>query len=227
MLNAMTPAGKTRVPSGGCLNIAVAMLRQRSGREKPLLPAVRKQELTAKNPARQSLARDGLLISGPMRRPTLNQHACRRSIESMAVTTFTPLASTLGGILIGIAAVLLMLFQGRIAGISGIVGRLLPPYAGDADVAGALAFVVGLVAAPLLYVAATGTPVAQTVSDHLPLMAIAGVLVGFGTAYGKGCTSGHGVCGLARLSPRSIVATAIFMAAAFATVFVTRHVLGG
>lgn len=144
----------------------------------------------------------------------------------MTVTAFTPLASTLGGILIGVAAVLLMLFQGRIAGISGIVGRLLPPYAGDADVAGALAFVGGLVAAPLLYTAVTGSSVAQTVSDHLPLMGVAGVLVGFGTAYGNGCTSGHGVCGLARLSPRSIVATAIFMAAAFATVFVARHVLG-
>ena len=145
----------------------------------------------------------------------------------MAVTQFTPLASTIGGMLIGLAAVLLMLFQGRIAGISGIIGRLLPPYPEDTDAVGALAFVVGLVAAPVLHAAATGTPVMQTVSDHLPLMAIAGVLVGFGTDYGNGCTSGHGVCGLARLSPRSVVATAIFMATAFATVLVTRHVIGG
>jgi uncharacterized membrane protein YedE/YeeE len=145
----------------------------------------------------------------------------------MIVMPFTPLASTIGGMLIGIAAVMLLLFQGRIAGISGILGRLLPPYTRDADAVGALAFVVGLVAAPVLYAAAAGTPVMQTVSDHLPLMAIAGVLVGFGTAYGNGCTSGHGVCGLARLSPRSIVATAIFMATAFATVFVTRHIIGG
>jgi uncharacterized protein len=145
----------------------------------------------------------------------------------MTVTQFTPLASTLGGMLIGMAAVLMMLVQGRIAGISGIVGRLLPPYAADADVACALAFVVGLIAAPLLFVAVTGTPVTQTVSDRLPLMAVAGLLVGFGTAYGNGCTSGHGVSGLARLSPRSILATAIFMAMAFATVFVTRHLLGG
>jgi hypothetical protein len=145
----------------------------------------------------------------------------------MIVTPFTPLASTIGGMLIGIAAVMLLLFQGRIAGISGFLGRLLPPYTRDADAVGALAFVVGLVAAPVLYAAAAGTPVMQTVSDHLPLMAIAGVLVGFGTAYGNGCTSGHGVCGLARLSPRSIVATAIFMATAFATVFLTRHVIGG
>jgi uncharacterized membrane protein YedE/YeeE len=145
----------------------------------------------------------------------------------MSVTQFTPLASTIGGMLIGLAAVLLMLFQGRIAGISGIIGRLLPPYPEDTDALGALAFVTGLVAAPVFYAATTGTPVVQTVSDHLPLMAIAGVLVGFGTAYGNGCTSGHGVCGLARLSPRSVVATAIFMATAFATVFVTRHFIGG
>jgi uncharacterized protein len=145
----------------------------------------------------------------------------------MTVTQFTPLASTIGGVLIGLAAVLLILFQGRIAGISGILGRLLPPFAENTDLRGALAFVVGLVAAPLLYVAATRSPVMQTVSDHLPLMAIAGVLVGFGTAYGSGCTSGHGVCGIARLSPRSIAATAIFMAAGFATVFVARHLLGG
>lgn len=145
----------------------------------------------------------------------------------MTITQFTPLASTIGGVMIGLAAVLLMRFQGRIAGISGILGRLLPPYAEDADLRGALAFVAGLVAAPLLYVAAIGSPVMQTVSDHLPLMAIAGVLVGFGTAYGGGCTSGHGVCGIARLSPRSIVATAIFMGAGFATVFVARHLIGG
>jgi uncharacterized protein len=145
----------------------------------------------------------------------------------MTATQFTPLASTIGGALIGVAAVMLMLFKGRIAGISGILGRLLPPYAEDADAAGALAFVAASVAAPLLYAAPTGTPVMQTVSDHLPLMAIAGVLVGFGTAYGNGCTSGHGVCGLAWLSPRSIVATAIFMATGFATVFVTRHVIWG
>ena len=120
-----------------------------------------------------------------------------------------------------------MLFQGRIAGISGILGRLLPPYAEDVDVRGALAFVTGLVAAPLLHVAATGMPVMQTVPDQLPLMAIAGVLVGFGTAYGSGCTSGHGVCGVARLSQRSIVATAIFMVAGFATEFAACHLIGG
>ncbi len=129
--------------------------------------------------------------------------------------------------MIGISAAILLLFHGRIAGISGIVGRILPPFAEDADKRGALAFVLGLVSAPLIYVAATSTPIAQTVSDNLPRMAIAGLLVGFGAAYGAGCTSGHGVCGLARLSRRSLVATAIFMLTGFATVFVMRHVIGG
>jgi uncharacterized protein len=144
----------------------------------------------------------------------------------MVATQFTPLASTLGGALIGCSAVILMLFVGRIAGISGIVGRLLPPY--DAPgIAGAAAFIAGLLAAPLLYTAATGLPVHQTVSGNLPLLAGAGLLVGFGTILGGGCTSGHGVCGLSRLSPRSLVATLTFMAAAFITVLVVRHLLPG
>ena len=144
----------------------------------------------------------------------------------MTVTEFTPLASTIGGALIGLAAVMLMLFNGRIAGISGILGRLLPPYDG-ADPAGAAAFVIGLLAAPLIYAAATGAPFAQTVSGNLSLMAIAGLLVGFGAGCGGGCTSGHGVCGISRLSLRSVVATAIFMTTGFVTVFVMRHVVGG
>jgi uncharacterized membrane protein YedE/YeeE len=141
------------------------------------------------------------------------------------ITPFTPVASTIGGMLIGLSAVLLMLFNGRIAGISGILARMFPPYSG-ADAAGAVAFVVGLMAAPLCYSAATGGPVPQTVSANAVLMAIAGLLVGFGTVYGSGCTSGHGVCGLARLSLRSLVATAVFMVMGFATVFVMRHVVG-
>ena len=144
----------------------------------------------------------------------------------MTVTEFTPLASSLGGALIGVAAVMLMALNGRIAGISGIVGRLLPPYAG-ADPIGAACIVLGLIASPLLYQAATGAPVVQTVSDQGGLMAVAGLLVGFGTATGGGCTSGHGVCGIARLSPRSVVATVIFMATGFATVYLLRHVIGG
>lgn len=142
------------------------------------------------------------------------------------ITPFTPVASTVGGILIGLAAVLLMLFNGRIAGISGIMARMFPPYRG-ADAISAAAFVVGLMAAPLCYSAVIGAPVTQTVSANAGLMAVAGLLVGFGTVYGGGCTSGHGVCGLARLSRRSLVATAIFMAMGFATVFVVRYVIGG
>ncbi len=142
------------------------------------------------------------------------------------MTEFTPLASLIGGALIGLSAVLLMAWEGRIAGISGIAGRLLPPYADDSLLSN-LGFVVGLVAAPFLVMAVTGGPVMQTVSANLPLMAVAGVLVGFGSVYGNGCTSGHGVCGLARLSTRSMVATGIFMATAFVTVLVTRHVVGG
>ncbi|VVT08208.1 YeeE/YedE family protein [Rhizobium sp. EC-SD404] len=141
------------------------------------------------------------------------------------MTEFTPIASLFGGALIGLSAVLLMAFEGRIAGISGIAGRLLPPYE-DNGLASRMAFVVGLVAAPLAHGLVTGVPVEQTISSNVSLMVAAGLLVGFGSVYGNGCTSGHGVCGLSRLSARSFVATIIFMATAFVTVFVTRHVLG-
>jgi uncharacterized membrane protein YedE/YeeE len=142
------------------------------------------------------------------------------------VTEFTPIASLLGGALIGLSAVLLMAYEGRIAGISGISGRLLPPYR-DGALLSRLGFVIGLVAAPFLMMAVTGQPVTQTVSGNLPLMAAAGVIVGFGSVWGYGCTSGHGVCGLSRLSTRSFVATGVFMAVAVVTVFITRHVIGG
>ena len=142
------------------------------------------------------------------------------------MTEFTPWSALIGGALIGLSAVLLMAYEGRIAGISGIAGRLLPPYFDDAMLS-RLGFVVGLIAAPLLYQLVTGAPVVQTVGSNLPLMAAAGLLVGFGTVWGNGCTSGHGVCGIARLSVRSLVATAVFMLVAIATVFVTRHVIGG
>jgi len=141
------------------------------------------------------------------------------------MTEFTPLASLFGGALIGLSAVLLMAYEGRIAGISGIAGRLLPPYR-DGAFLPRFGFVIGLVAAPFLMVVVTGEPVVQTVSANLPLMAIAGLIVGFGSVWGYGCTSGHGVCGLSRLSTRSFVATGIFMAVAFVTVFVTRHLIG-
>jgi uncharacterized membrane protein YedE/YeeE len=141
------------------------------------------------------------------------------------MTEFSPAASLLGGMMIGLSAVLLMLWEGRIAGISGIASRLLPPYR-DGAFSSRAGFVTGLVAAPFLVMAATGAPVIQTVSSDSLLMAAAGVLVGFGSVWGNGCTSGHGVCGLSRLSARSAVATGTFMATAFATVFLVRHVLG-
>jgi uncharacterized membrane protein YedE/YeeE len=141
------------------------------------------------------------------------------------MTEFTPWASLIGGALIGLSAVLMMLVEGRIAGISGIATRLLPPF--KAGLAGPLGFVAGLVAAPFAVMAVTGAPVLQAVSSNVPLMAGAGLLVGFGAGFGGGCTSGHGVCGLSRLSPRSIVATATFMAVAIGVVFTVRHGFGG
>ena len=142
------------------------------------------------------------------------------------MTEFTPVTSLLGGMMIGLSAVLLMLWEGRIAGISGIASRLLPPYA-DGAFPSRLGFVLGLVAAPVAVLALGGAPVEQTVSPNVMLMVVAGLLVGFGSVWGNGCTSGHGVCGLSRLSRRSFVATAVFMSAGFITVFLVRHVLQG
>jgi len=144
----------------------------------------------------------------------------------MPPTEFTPLASLLGGALIGASAVLLLLVTGRIAGISGIVRRLLPPYGTSAPIEAAV-FIGGLFASPFLWTFSTGEPVRQTVTDSLSLATLAGLLVGAGVFAARGCTSGHGVCGLARLSRRSIVATTIFMATAAATVYGVRHILGG
>ena len=141
------------------------------------------------------------------------------------MTEFTPIASALGGMLIGLSAVLLMLSMGRIAGVSGIASRLLPPVA--EDYGWRLAFVAGILAAPVLVQSVAGVEIKQTVSADLALMAAAGLLVGFGSVLGNGCTSGHGVCGISRLSGRSIAATLTFMATAFATVFVARHLIGG
>lgn len=140
----------------------------------------------------------------------------------MPATSFTPVASAAGGALIGLSAVLLMGLNGRIAGVSGIVSRLLPPYE-DRAFAGRLAFTAGLIAAPVLVWLATGRLPAQTIEAAAPLLAVAGLLVGFGSVWGNGCTSGHGVCGLSRLSVRSLVATATFMATAVVTVFIVRH----
>ena len=138
---------------------------------------------------------------------------------------FTPISGLVGGSLIGLAAALLMLLTGRIAGVTGIVGGLLQP--DTTDRSWRIAFIAGLIAAPLI-AALFGAPLPRpTMNASLVVVAIAGVLVGFGTRMGNGCTSGHGVCGFARLSGRSIVATFIFMTAAIATVAITRHVIGG
>ncbi len=140
---------------------------------------------------------------------------------TLDLASFTPWSALLGGALIGTAAAMLLWFNGRIAGISGIVGALLRPRAGD--IAWRVAFVAGLVAAPLVYALFAAVPLPRIEAGTTALIA-AGLLVGIGTRYGAGCTSGHGVCGLSRLSPRSAVATAAFMAAGFAAVFVLRHV---
>jgi len=135
-------------------------------------------------------------------------------------THFTPWASLVGGALIGLAAAMLALLNGRVAGISGIVGGLLVPRRGET--AWRLAFVAGLLAAPLAMLL-FGKPPAPRIDAGFGLLVLAGLLVGAGTSYGSGCTSGHGVCGLSRLSPRSLVATAAFMGAGIVTVFIARH----
>lgn len=140
------------------------------------------------------------------------------------MTEFTPLMSLLGGTLIGLSAVLLMAFHGRIAGMTGILTSLLPPV--SSDWAWRAAFLIGAVAAPLLIVSFSREAVPFASPTSTPWLVISGLVVGVGAYFGSGCTSGHGVCGLARLSPRSLVATTIFMATTFATVFVTRHVMG-
>jgi uncharacterized membrane protein YedE/YeeE len=140
----------------------------------------------------------------------------------MTATSFTPIASAIGGALIGLSAVLLMAFKGRIAGVSGIASQLLPPWE-DGEFAGRLAFVAGLVAAPVLVWLATGRFPEQAIDAGVPALVAAGVFVGFGSVWGNGCTSGHGVCGLSRLSVRSLVATVTFMATGILTVFVMRH----
>jgi uncharacterized protein len=135
---------------------------------------------------------------------------------------FTPWMALAGGIVLGLASALFILFNGRVLGISGIVGGLLRPKAGD--VLWRLSFLLGMLVAPSLYVAFVG-PMQATIDASWAMVIVAGLLVGLGTRYGSGCTSGHGVCGLSRLSPRSLVATLSFMAAGFLTVFVLRHAL--
>ena len=135
---------------------------------------------------------------------------------------FTPWTSLLGGLIIGLATVLFLMFNGRIAGISGIVGGLLNSKKGD--ILWRIAFVAGLVLSPLIFGLVFSMPKVQIEASY-PLLIVAGLLVGIGTRYGSGCTSGHGVCGLSRRSPRSIVATIAFMLAGFVTVYIIRHLI--
>lgn len=133
---------------------------------------------------------------------------------------FTPWSAAIGGILIGLAAAILLILNGRIAGISGILAGVLKPVKGDT--AWKLAFIVGILVAPLLFTAFVYAP-EVTITTSTPLLIVAGLLVGFGTRLGGGCTSGHGICGMARFSRRSIIAVVIFMLVAFITVAVINH----
>jgi hypothetical protein len=143
----------------------------------------------------------------------------------MEATPFTPLAGILGGALIGLASALLLLTDGRVAGISGILARALSPSAGD--FAWRAAFLLGLPLGATAVIRATQDLHGFAITASWPLLIAGGLLVGFGTALGNGCTSGHGVCGIARGSRRSFAATCTFMASALITMFVLRHVLGG
>lgn len=136
---------------------------------------------------------------------------------------FTPWSSLVGGVVIGLAAALFLLFNGRIAGISGILGGLLEWPRGD--IVWRIAFLLGLIGAPLAYGLFATLPQVE-VDAGMATLVVAGLLVGVGTRYGAGCTSGHGVCGLSRRSPRSLVATVAFMAVGFVTVFIVRHIAG-
>ncbi len=141
----------------------------------------------------------------------------------IAWDVFTPWTALAGGILVGIAAATFLLLNGRIAGISGILSGLLTPARGD--VGWRVAFLAGMILAPVIWIVAAQAPVIE-INASYPQLIIAGLLVGLGTRYGSGCTSGHGVCGISRLSPRSIVATLSFMASGFITVYIIRHVAG-
>ncbi|AOY87623.1 YeeE/YedE [Marinobacter salinus] len=141
----------------------------------------------------------------------------------IAWSNFTPWSALVGGILIGLAAASFLLLNGRVAGISGILGALLVPARGD--IAWRVAFLIGLIGAPIAWLLAAEMPPIE-INANYPTLIIAGLLVGVGTRYGSGCTSGHGVCGLSRLSLRSLAATLSFMVAGFVTVFVIRHLLG-
>jgi uncharacterized membrane protein YedE/YeeE len=147
-----------------------------------------------------------------------------RSSTETAMDNFTPVSALVGGALIGTAAALLLVLNGRIAGVSGILGGLLQPQ--QREIGWRFAFLIGLLLAPMAYATFGGTLPAVALDASPRVIALAGLLVGFGTRLGSGCTSGHGVCGIGRASPRSLVATATFIAAGILTVLVTRHLLG-
>lgn len=140
---------------------------------------------------------------------------------------FTPVSALIGGGLIGLASGMYLLLNGRIAGISGIIGGFFGSNGTGSAIFERLAFVIGLIAGPLVLMMTTSIPVSSVVTSPMPVIVIGGLLVGFGTTLGSGCTSGHGICGLSRLSMRSLVATLSFMAAGFITVLFTRHLIEG
>ena len=140
---------------------------------------------------------------------------------------FTPVSALIGGGMIGLASGMYLLLNGRIAGISGIIGGLFGRNGTGSAIFERLAFVIGLITGPLVLMMTTSISVSSVVTSPMPVIVIGGLLVGFGTSLGSGCTSGHGICGLSRLSMRSLVATLSFMAAGFITVLFTRHLIGG
>lgn len=160
-----------------------------------------------------------------LRRTIQIKDRLRRFGHSVAMENFTPFSALIGGAIIGLAAVTLLLFNGRIAGISGILGGLLNPKTGEAP--WRAAFLIGLVLGAFIVSALGYGPKEIRITSSWLLLIAGGVIVGFGTRLGSGCTSGHGVCGLGRLSPRSLAATLIFMAVAMLVVLVTRHLLAG
>lgn len=144
----------------------------------------------------------------------------------MIETTFSPVSALIGGTLIGLSAVMLMALRGNVLGATGILAGFISPQ-GAGDWGWRAAILAGMVSGPLAYALAFGAMPAIEVAATKPLMVVGGILVGIGVTYGSGCTSGHGVCGLARFSRRSIIATATFMATTTLTVFMVRHVIGG
>jgi uncharacterized membrane protein YedE/YeeE len=142
------------------------------------------------------------------------------------MTEFTPIASLTGGALIGLSAVLVMLVHGRIAGVGGFIGRILPPWTSGGQI-WQLSFLLGLMVSPIFIKLTTGLEFAHVVSNDKITMIASGLIVGLGAGIGNGCTSGHGLCGISRLSMRSVIATITFITFGFLTVFIIRHVVGG